>query len=508
MKKVKYISLILCIVMALQTVFLPALAAEDTALPTETNAAQESLPVPVEELEFGTVCIQNGCRTIDGMVPLGGNSPRLESAQGVFLYEVNTDTVVYSYNPDLKIHPGSLAKIVLALVVLENCDREDVVTVTEGIQSYIPAGANTVDDARTEREKESLKSLEQMTVNDLLHAVLLINANDAAVALAHHVAKTTDAFLQMMNNRVRMIGCSNTEFGNISGLYTAQSHTTARDMARIVREAMKNEDFAEIIGTGEYTIPETNMVGEREFYTQNYMMSERVIPDFYDNRVKGGFQTYHDDTGASLVCVAENAKGLKYVAVILGATRTFAENGWFVIRYGNFNEATDLLEYGFDNFKVNRIIYDGMSLSQFSVIGGECNAVGQAMVNIDSVVPSTAQMDNLIMNFKVIDDGDLVAPVAKDQLIATMSISYRNSVLAEAEVFSMGTVKAADSTGVVIYSTATKSDADSAGFWSVIGTISMIILGLAAAYLAFNAYMRSRIRAQRKRRRQNRRRNY
>ena len=508
MKKMRFLSVLLCICLFLQGLLLPAAAVETTQAPFSEDIAEETVPAVTEEPEFGTVCIHNGCRTIDGMVPLVGSDRRLETAQGAFLYEVNTDTVVYSYNPDMKIHPGSLAKIVLALIVLENCDREEVVTVTEGIQSYVPAGVHIVDDSKTQGIREGLKSLEEATVNDLLHAVLLINANDAAVALAHYVATTTDAFLQMMNNRVRMMGCTNTEFGNISGLYTAQSYSTARDMAKIVREAMKNEDFAEIFGTGEYTMAQTNMMEKREFYTQNYMMSERVIPDFYDNRVKGGFQSYHEDTGASIACVAENSKGMKYIAVILGATRTFAENGWQPLKYGNFNEATDLLEYGFDNFKVNRIIYEGMSLSQFSVIGGESNAVGEARVNIDSVVPSTAQMDNLIMNFKVVNDGDLSAPVKTGQLIATMSISYRNSVLAEAEVFSMGNVKAANNTGVTIHSTALKSDADSAGFWSVIGTICMIILGLAAAYLAFNAYMRSRLRARRRRRRQNRRRNY
>lgn len=503
----------LCLSLMLQCIFLPAAAIETTQsqLPTEDFGA-EGIPAETQEAAFGTVCIQNGCRTIEGMVPLGGSDRRLETAQSAFLYEVNTDTVVYSYNPDMKVHPGSLAKLVLILLVLENCDRDEVVTVTEGIQSYVPGSASRV-------KPEQLKSLEELTVNDLLHAVMLINANDAAVALAHYVTGTTDTsvFLEMMNNRVKQMGCMNTEFGNISGLFTAQSYSTARDMTKIVREAIKNEDFAEIFGTPTYTIPATNMTEEREkFATMNYMMDESIIPDYYDTRVKGGFATYHEQTGASLACLAEEKISeealeagktpLRYIVVILGATRTVGENGWSVVRHGNLNEATDLLEYGFNNFKINRIIYEGMSLSQFSVINGESNAVGQAMVDIDSVVPITAQMDNLIMNFKVVDDGTLAAPVAKDQLIATMSLSYRNCVMAEAEVYSMGNVKAADKTGVTIRSIATRSDSDDSGVLSVIGTICVIVLGLAAAYLVFNAYMRSRIRAQRRRRRQNRRR--
>ncbi len=517
MKKMKQLSLGLALILLMQCLFLPVVATE--AAPVETTSS-EAAPVftEPEELEFGEACIQQGCRTINGMVPLAGSDRRLDTAQGVFLYEIQTETVVYAYNPDMKLHPGTLAKMVLALIVLENCDREDMVVVTEGIQSYIPSGAATV-------EGIPLKSLEELTVNDLLHAVLMDNANDAAVALAHHVAGTSDAFLQLMNARVRQMGCTNTEFGNISGLYTAQSYSTARDMAKIVCAAIENEDFAEIFGAVEYEIPPTNLVEKsRSFYTSNYMMDQRIIPNFYDKRVKGGIQSYHAETGASIACVAENAaataaaeaaaeggssdvtQGLRYIAVVLGATRTFAENGWQPVIHGNFNELSDLLEYGFDNFKVNRILYDGMSLSQFSVLGGESNAVGQAQVNIDSVVPKTAQMNNLVMNYKIAGKGDLSAPVEKGQMIATMNLSYRNSILAEAEVYAMGRVMPANKTGVTIHSTAAKSDADSSGFWSVVGKLCVIVLALAAGYLAFNAYMRSRIRAQRRRRRQNRRR--
>ena len=492
MKKNKYLLILLTLILLVQSVCIPVSATQ--AWDTTEPALMQPTVIP-----FGQVCIQKGCRTIEGMMPLGGSDWMLDTAMSAFLYEVGTDTVVYAYNPDMKVHPGSLAKIVLAMIVLEECDLDEKVIAREGIQSYVPASAHKI-------TPEYLKSLEEMTVRDLLHAAIMINANDAAVALAHHVAGTTDAFLTLMNNRVKQLGCVNTEFGNISGLFTAVSNSTARDMAKIVRAAIKNEDFATIWGTPEYTIAPTNKVEtERKFQTQNYMIDEHNIPDFIDNRVKGGMQSYHEDTGASIVCTAEY-RGMNYIAVVLGATRTFAENGWQPVNYGNFNELTELLSFGFDNYKVNRIIYNGMSLSQFSVAGGESNAVGEARVDIDSVVPINAQMDNLIMQFDT--GGELSAPVAEGQQIATMQISYRNSVLAEAEVYSVGNVKRASDTGVTIRTTAVRSDSDASGFLSVLGTICIVILCLAAAYLAFNAYMRSRMQARRRRRRQNRRRNY
>lgn len=498
MKKFRCISLLLCMILTIQFLLIPVRSAE-TTLPTFPEETQAPAVQETEKLEFGTVCVKKGCRTIEGMEPLAGSDRRLESAQSVFLYEMTTDTVVYSYNPDAKVHPGTLAKMVLVLLVVENCKRDEVVEVTEGIQSYIPMGSHNI----------KLKSLEHLTVEDLLHAVMMEGANDAAVALAHHVAGTTGSFLDMMNNRVKMMGCTNTEFGNISGLYTAQSYSTGRDMAKIVREAVKNEDFVEIFGATDYTIAPTDVTEtKRSLNLSNYMMSEAIIPDFYDTRVTGGMQSYHEQTGASIVCVAKERKDnhpLTYIGVVLGATRTFAANGWQPVKYGNFNELTELLKFGFDNFKINRIIYDGMSLSSFVVAGGESNAVGHAVVDIDSVVPINAQMQNLVMRFSVANGG-LTAPIKKDQLIATMQIEYRNSVLAEAEVYAMGDVKKTTETGVTIRSTASRSDAGGSGFLRVLGTICVVILGLAVAYLAFNAYMRSRIRARRRRRRENRRR--
>ena len=498
MRKNNYLSILLCLSLLLQCLLIPVSAtAPDPTMPVQDAFAADlpAIPTETEPPAFGTVCIQKGCRTINGMVPLAGSDPRLATAQSVFLYESTTDTVIYAYNPDTKVHPGSLAKILLCMIVLENSEMEEKVTVTEGIQSYIPAGAHNI----------QLKSNEVLTVGDLLHAVIMQNANDAAVALAHHVSGTTGDFLQLMNNRVKQLGCSNTEFGNISGLYTAQSFSTGRDMAKILREAMKNEHFQEIVKMTEYTIPETEMMKERKFNTQNYLISDRDIQDFFNNRVTGGMQSYHEDTGASIACTAEY-KGMTFVAVVLGAVRTFAENGWMALNWGNFNEMSELLDYGFDNFKVNRIIYDGMSLNQFVVNGGESYVVGEARVDVDSVVPNSAQMNNLQMNYKIVDGG-LRAPIQEGQLIATLEVQYRNSIIAEAEVYAVSSVKTMENTGVTIRSTAVRSDSDDSGIVSVIGTISIIILGLAAAYLGFNAYMRSKMRSRRKKRRAARRRN-
>lgn len=502
MKNMKHLSALLCLIVLLQCLVVPGYAQETTQ--SETTQETQAMDAAAEavqqtsQIPFGSVCIQNGCRTINGMYPLGGSDRKMDTAQATFVYETNTDTVVYSYNADTKMSPGTLTKIVLCLVTIENCALDEVVTCSEGIQSKVPGSALHV-------SPNSLKSGEQLSVEDLLHCVLLLGANDAAVALAEHVAGTTTAFLQLMNQRVKQMGCANTEFGNISGLDTATSYSTARDMAKIVTEATKNETFTRIFGTTDYTVPATNLVEERTFRTTNYLIDNYNISQFLNSNVTGGLPSYTANSGASLACVAES-NGMRLVFVSLGSQRLLdEEESWKVTYYGNFEEMIELIKYVLDNFKPNRIVYDGMTVNQWAVAGGESEAVGLATVNVDSIVPAGVQMRNLIFNYNV-EGGGLSAPISKGQRIATAELWYQNSCLTEVELFAMSDVKASADSGVSIRTVGSQTDENSGGIMSVIGTICVIILGLVGAYLGFNSYMRSRVRAQRRKRRADRRR--
>ncbi len=493
MKKFRILTLSLCLILLVQMVAVPAFAtevAETESLPFETDL----LPPPTEPA-FGTVCVQNGCRTIEGMVPLAGSDKKLDTAQSAFLYEVKTGTVVYSYNPDMKLEPGNLTKLVAAVVALQTCNLNDKVVTTSEIYR-LPADSHHA----------GLKPEEEMTVRDLIHCMILYSANDAAIAMAVHASGTQQAHTTKMNSWVESIGCTSTKFGNVHGLATAENTTTAREMVKIYLAAIQNPEIKTILGTGSYTKEATNKNEEFSFRSHNYMLDEGIIQDFYDDRVVGGMQSNNKAFGASIVVMAED-NNMQFVGVIMNAIRvTEPDKEWIVISYGNLNEMTDLLKLGFDSYKNKRILYDGMALSQFTVAGGECDAVGQAVVDVDSIVPVNAQMDNLVLNFSV-TDGGLRAPVKKGDMIATVQVEYRGSVLTEAEVYAMGNVERADSSKITIHSAAPRSGGGGSGFLSTLGTICVIGLGLAAAYLAFNAYMRNRLRARRRKRRADRRRN-
>ena len=139
MKKTACLSLLLSACLLAQSLVLPVSAlqtqpTEETfEVPTIPLSDLEAPPVetqfaPPSEMEFGTVSIYNGCRGINGIMPVSNEGRILETAQSVMVFEQNTETVVYSYNPDIKLPPGTLSKIVTALVVVESVPLDAVVT--------------------------------------------------------------------------------------------------------------------------------------------------------------------------------------------------------------------------------------------------------------------------------------------------------------------------------------------------------------------------------------------
>ncbi len=499
MKKNVPVSLLLCLLLLVQSFVVTAFATESEPSASETQSAETTQStIPETTASFGSVCIANGCRTIDGMVSLAGSEYTCETARGVFVFERNTGTVVYSYNPDLKMSPGTLIKVVTALVAIENCELYEVVTAKEAIQSRVPGSA--------QRMSPQLKSGEQMTVEDLLHSLLLDSANDAAVALAEHVAGTTEAYRQMMNDRVKAMGCTNTEFGNISGIDNVTHYSTARDMARIVLEASSNETFTRIWKTVEWIIPPTNLTDEeREVRTENYLIDDRILSQFKDERVIGGLAAYHENSGAGIVCTTDY-KDMELVCVILGATRQYMEDpSWMIKSYGNYNEVNDLIQYIYDNFKINQVIYENQALRQFNVGGGESNVVGTPAVNIQSVLRKDTHLNNLNFKYTVLGGG-LNAPVKEGQKIATVEVWYRSSCLMEAELFAMSDIPGVEESGLTIQGQGTRNNEDTGGFWSVVGTIAVLIFVPLAVYLIYNNARRAMARKQQRRRRANRRR--
>ena len=491
MKKLSCLSLLCCLVLLLQMLYIPAYATETEPLETVQPTAPE---YTIDEL--GAVTVTSGCRTLDAQVPLGGNNPMLKTAKAAFIYELNTNTVIYNYNPDITISPGALAKLVTAIVAIENGDLDRELTVNSVSYRTLPASAVRVNAGLREGEK--------MKLRDMLHCMIMTWANDAAVTIAENIGGTQENFVQMMNQWVHDAGCENTKFTNVHGISSAEARTTARDIVRIYQKACRNSEFKKLLGTTAYEIGPTNETKEaRNLRANNYLMEEYILSRYNYDGVTTGFAPYGDNYGGHLVCTAET-KGMSFVIVVLGTEREFAANGWQPIYYGNYEEAWELLDFAFDGYKICRLLHDGQSLYQFTVSGGENQVVAQSSTAMDAILPVNARMKNLLYKYTV-KDGGLTAPIAKDQVIATLEIWYQNSCIAETDLHAMSSVRATSAQNLSLNEKG-KGGADLKGILAFVGIVFLIIFVPFAVYLIVNRIRYTLVRNRRRRRRQSRRR--
>ena len=152
------------------------------------------------------------------------------TANAVILFERNTQTLVYAHHPDVSVNPTGLTKLLTSLIVLEEGNLGDVVTVKRSTLNSVSPGSVSA----------GLKAGEEITLRDLLYCVMVSSANDAAAVMAEHVAGSQSAFVDKMNQKATEMGLKNTQFKNPNGLSAEGHFTTAHELALIMAEAMKN----------------------------------------------------------------------------------------------------------------------------------------------------------------------------------------------------------------------------------------------------------------------------
>lgn len=279
--------------------------------------------------------------------------------------EESTNTVVYAKNMDQPLFPGGTVKVMTTLLALENSQLTDSVTMTStGVSGVTDGGANI-----------SAQLDEVFTMEQCLYAIMMVSANDIALQVAERLGDSVEGFVQMMNARAAELGCTNTVFTNPTGLPDENQHTTAHDMALIMKAALENESFRTIAGAPSYTISATNVSGGERVLTNNFSMMNAANAAYYQNCL-GGREGFTEASGSTLVCGAEK-NGVTLIAVVLqGASGTTG------------TEAGALLNYGFDNFQM-------LSLgdTDFNMISG-----GNVYIPASAAAESLTTQDGTVEN--------------------------------------------------------------------------------------------------------------
>lgn len=314
------------------------------------------------------------------------------NSEAAILVEVSTGRIIYEKNSTKKMYPASTTKILTAILVIENCDLNEIVTVRESALSNIPSGYVTC----------NLQVGEQLSVNDLLYALMIPSANDAAYVLAEHVAGSVDDFSTMMNDKARELGCKTTHFVNPNGIHSDSHYSTAYDLYLIADYAMKNESFRKLVATTEYTLPATEQYpsDDRILKTTNELLNENSRNYYYKNAI--GIKTGYTSKAGNCLVAGASRDGLEFIAVVLnGGTTNEGLNSRYV-------DSKKLFEYAYDNFTLTKIIEKGSVVKTVEIE----NATKDTK-NLDLVIDETIT----VINNKSIDMNNVIPEINLNELL-------------------------------------------------------------------------------------------
>ena len=308
-------------------------------------------PAFAEEAAIDTAASSITTNQISGW-PQG---PEITSEAAVIL-EDSTGTTLYAKNMDEVLYPGSTVKIMTCLLALENSNLTDEVTMTAtGVSGVTDGGANI-----------SAQLDEVFTMEQCLYAIMVASANDIALQVAEHIGGSVENFVAMMNTRAAQLGCTNTVFTNPTGLPDENQHTTAHDMALIMKAATENPSFSPIASANTYTIPATNVSGGARSLTSKFTMTNNSSDAYYQGCL-GGKEGFTEASQSTLVCSAQRNDVTLICVILKGASGQTDD------------EAITLLDYGFSNFQLLTLGQDDFSLMS----GGQV------------IVPAGASADSL-----------------------------------------------------------------------------------------------------------------
>ena len=226
------------------------------------------------------------------------------------LFDLDHGSVMFAQNIHEKSYPASITKIMTAILAFKHGNMDDIVT--------IPAEALNQESGSTEI---GFQEGDQVTLDELLHGLLIYSGNDAAVAIAQHIGGSVDQFVEMMNQEALELGATNTHFANPSGLQDENHYTTPYDMAMILKAAMDNDLCREVLGTRTYTTSKSKP--HPDGITVSNWFLRRIEDKDTHSEIIGAKTGFVNQSGSCAASMAQTPDGKEYICVTAGSTSSW-----------------------------------------------------------------------------------------------------------------------------------------------------------------------------------------
>lgn len=258
------------------------------------------------------------------------NTPNITSEAAIVM-EASTGAILYEKNIHKTYYPASITKILTTLIALENSSLGEIVTHSK----------NAIYDVELDSSRIGIDVGEELTMEQSLYGIMLESANEVSYAVAEHVSGDVESFVKLMNEKAKSLGAVDSNFVNPHGLPDPNHYTSAYDMALISRAALENEAFRKITKTRTYTIPPTNIQEETRYLANHHRFIKNS--NSYEGAI-GGKTGYTSKAKYTLATFAER-NGMTLICVVMRSESIQSE----------YEDTTNLLNYGFDNFSIHKI---------------------------------------------------------------------------------------------------------------------------------------------------------
>ena len=354
--------------------------------------------------------------------------PVVTNTAAAYLYNLENEKELYKLNADEKVPPTSTVKLMTGIVALETLrDRlEETVTVTEAMMAKVVGN------------KIGLKVGETVVIKDMLGALLVNGANDAAYVLAYTAAETLEDFILLMNKRANELGAHNTHYTNPTGMHDENMYTTAADTALIALHAYNLEQFMDFAALLKYTVSETNMNSAKTVYNRNCLLSLYYEDDYYYKKARGMNAGSTAEGGYSVVTTATDGE-ITYLAVVLGSQKVDD------VIYSYVN-ATNLIEWAFASF----IYLDVLSPEQImceipvTLATGIDHVTLVASDSLSVYLPADTDIEKEITFSWTANDSELQAPVKKGQIAGRVTVLYNGDPIGTSDLITTADIERND----------------------------------------------------------------